>query len=146
MIKSWNDANSSIMLWEFFPPLTWEAHSIVMNSLRQPFVPYIHSESSLTFPFKAFPNNMTSFSCAPTEPSIWRITIHRLSVSASLIFHNVGTWLKQRWSLGCLRGPDSRRCETVQTGSHTLSCPNDHQYHQSPKWNPLMWYRKRKHH
>ena len=64
-------------------PLRWEAHSIVMNSLRLPLSPYNNAEYSLIFPFETFPNNMTTFSCALTEPSVWRITAHRLSVSQS---------------------------------------------------------------
>lgn len=70
--------------------------------------PHIHSEYSLIFPFKAFPNNMTTFSCALGEPSVWRITAHRLSVSPNPIFHKTGSWLRQLlkvcWSFSSLSG------------------------------------------
>lgn len=87
-------------------------------------VPFIHSEHSLIPPFKAFPNNMTTFSCAPSEPSMWRITIHRLSVSLSPVFRSMGTWLRQLlkvcWSLSSLHGL------TVFCVRHS-------------RWDPTLW-------
>lgn len=69
--------------------------SFYWNEFPMPVsVPHIHSEYSS--PFKAFPNDMTTCSCALSKPpSVWRITTHRLSVSLGPIFHNTGTWLRQ---------------------------------------------------
>lgn len=83
--------------------------SFLCNKLSPPaLVPYIHSEYSLIFPFEASPNNMTTFSCALSEPSVRRIAVDRLSVSLSPIFHNMGTRLRQLlkvcWSLSFLLG------------------------------------------
>lgn len=112
------------MLWELSFSTEMQG-SFHCNEFSVPVsVSYIHSEYSLIFPFKAFPNNMTTFSCALVEPSVWRITTHRLSVSLSPIFHNMGTWsrqlLKVCWSLCGLPGL-------------TLFCV------RHSRWDPTLW-------
>lgn len=129
MIKSWKDTK---MLSCFGNAFSAETRiSFLSNEFSTPAsVPYIHSEYSFIFPFKAFPNNMTTFSCALTEPYVWRTRTRRLSVSLRSMFHNMGTCLRQLLKV-CW--PDSVLCETLQMGSHTLSCPNDQHYHQNHK-------------
>lgn len=80
---------------------------------------------------------MTTFSCALIEPSVWRITNPQtfclsephIPQHGDLVETTVESLLEPlqpSW-------PDTVLCETLQMGSHTLSCPNDQQYHQKHK-------------
>lgn len=94
-------------------------------------VPYIHSEYSLIFPVEAFPNNMTNFSCALRmenyNPQTFSLSKLHIPQRGDLVETTVESLLEPRQPLWT----DSLSCETLQMGSHTLSCPNDRQYHQS---------------
>lgn len=51
--------------------LRWEAHSVQMKSLCLSLSPTSTLNIHQFSPFKAFPNNMTTFSCALSETSAW---------------------------------------------------------------------------
>lgn len=132
--KSWKAAHFFLMPLEF-------SVSQVCKALPWISINWCSSQ-------KPFQMMWPLFSCVLNEPLVLRITIHRLPVSLSPIFHNIWTWwrqlLKVCWRNCSLRGPtDTVLYETLQMGSHTLNCPNVHQDHQNCKWKPLMWQKRK---
>lgn len=95
-------------------------------------VPYIHSESSLIFPFKTSPNNMTTFSCAPGHPYGELQATDFLSLLAS--YSKVSGLVWDSWNNASVaRHPfvwDS------PDGLPHFSCPNDHRYLLNPTRKP----------